>query len=150
MYKYEDLVNNKTVFCSDLINQNKNYILWEEETILLNYIKSSLDEFYKTITTKHIFLNKETIALLIKLLRVFLFNKGHLVIIGGNLLGKQSISQFAAFLQKKTFVDYDDSLNDKSTQQVETLIKKNLADIYFKNSEAVLFFKDKLLKMVNK
>ena len=81
-------------------------------------------------------------------MRVFLFNKGHLILVGGSLLGKQSVSHLAAFLQKKTFVDYDDNLTDKNPSYIEALIKKNLSEIYFKNNESVLFFKDHLLQKV--
>ncbi len=95
------------------------------------------------------FLNKESIMLLLKLMRVFLFNKGHIILIGSKLLGKQSISQFAASLQKKNFIEFDEALLDKSKHYIDTIIKRNLTEIYYKKQESVLFFKDKLLKKVN-
>jgi len=148
-YKYEELVNKETFFCSDIKNQSKSYILWDNESAIKSQIKTGLDEYYRVITQKHIFLNNETILFLLKLMRTFLFNKGHLILIGGTLLGKQSICQFAAFLQKRSFAEYDENLLDKSFSQIEALVKKHLTEITFKNLDYVLYFKDKLIKKVN-
>lgn len=80
----------------------------------------------------------------IQILRVFLFNKGHLILIGNKLMGRQSISQFAAFVQRKTFYEYDDLLLDKRRDFVENLFKKHLTEIGFKQQDTVLFFNDRL------
>ena len=59
-------------------------------------------------------------------------------------MGRQSISQFAAFVQRKTFYEYDDLLLDKRRDFVENLFKKHLTEIGFKQQDTVLFFNDRL------
>jgi len=93
-------------------------------------------------------MNRDTLMLTVRILRIFLFNKGHLILISNNLLGRQSISQFVAFIQKKTFYEYDDILLEKKKDFVEGLIKRHLTEIGYKKQETVLFFSDKLTENV--
>jgi len=97
---------------------------------------------------KLVFINKETLMLTIKILRIFLFNKGHLILIANRLLGRQSISQFVAFVQRKTFYEYDELLLDKKIEFTKNLLNRHLTEIGFKKQETVLFFNDRLTQKV--
>ena len=137
-------MNSSSLFCCDIKNQTKEYICWSNENELFDLIKKCSNDYENTIKQRLIFINKETLFLIIKILRIYLFNKGHFILIANRLLGRQSISQFSAFIQKKNFYEFDELLLEKKTEFVEGLVKKYLAEIIFKKQETVLFFNDRL------
>ena len=121
-------------------------------------------------------LNKDTIYLVLKILRAFMFEKGHLIMLGNSLVGKLSITNFAAFILKRKFIEIEENIlektikiektdkNDKNvTQTVEIktsekspnlaffnkFFKNIFSEIVYKNYEYVVFLNSKLMENVN-
>ena len=101
--------------------------------------------------------------IVIKIIRVLKFNKGHLIIMGTNLIGKQSLSHFSAFTGKQNFIEIDETILEKSLKQEKSdklaaikdnlafwnkYIKRILSDIVYKNSKYVLYFGSKIMENV--
>ena len=57
-------------------------------------------------------LNNETFDLLLKILRIFKYNIGHLILVGPAVSGKMSITQFAAKLLGKEFYYFEENCPD--------------------------------------
>ena len=121
-------------------------------------------------------LNRDTIYLVLKILRAFMFEKGHLIMLGNSLVGKLSITNFAAFILKRKFIEIEENIlektikiektdkNDKNvTQTVEIktsekspnlaffnkFFKNIFSEIVYKNYEYVVFLNSKLMENVN-
>ena len=171
------VINDNILFACDIFNNTQEYVFYKDLNIVFNKIKTYLDTFNVSNKHKHIVLNKETLLLVLKILRVFMFEKGHLIMLGNSLVGKLSITNFASFVMKRKFVEIEENIlektvkyeksekGDKNIPQSSLIeIKSNdkspnlaffvkyfrniFTEIVYKNYEYVIFFNSKLVENV--
>jgi hypothetical protein len=145
------------------MGENKDYSYYNNINEITDKIKTFYENYPTAVNHKNIVLNEETLSIVIKILRILYFKKGHLILIGTNLSGKQSLSQFSSFIKKKKFVEIDESILDKTLKAEKTekqsskqdnlafwnkYIKKILTEATFKGIEYVLYFGSKIMENV--
>ena len=69
-------------------------------------------------------LNQSTFELVLKIIRIFQFNKGHLILFGPTLAGKMSTTQFVAHILNKNFINLDES----NLPKIDQIIKNGCAN----------------------
>ncbi len=86
----DSVINDNILFTCDIFNNTQEYVFYKDFNSVFNKIKTYLDTFNISYKHKHIVLNKETILLVLRILRVFMFEKGHLIMLGNSLVGRPS------------------------------------------------------------
>ena len=131
-----------------LINNGPmDYLYYTNYNEILENVKAKLEEYYRLHKHKHIILTDETISLMMRVLRVLNFNKGHLIMIGPSLAGKTSITHFTAFCAGRKFYDLDEAYLNKPRDFIfDNLIKKILYEVIYKNQPSVLYLYNKMLE----
>lgn len=97
-------------------------------------------------------------------MRILMLRKGHLIIIGSNHCGKQSLSQFSSFIKNKKFLEIDETILDTTALRTDKsdklytkqdnltfwnkYIRKILNEAAFKGTEYVLYFSSKIMENV--
>jgi energy-coupling factor transporter ATP-binding protein EcfA2 len=158
-YKIENTSNQSYLFANEILSsgdsssnlQKKEYVLYEDSKQLFDTIRTKLEESIKLKKNQHIVLNQNAFDLILKILRIFNYNKGHLILIGPTLTGKMSLSQFSAFILGKEFYQLDESHLSK----LDAFMRNIIIEASYKNNPLVLFIgnslleKDEVLEMLN-
>ena len=143
-------IDENYLFSPNIPNKG-DYKFYPNKEEIFELIKKSLDEYYLNKKNKHLILSADTLIYIIKIIRVLMFKKGNLILIGPSLTGKQSLIQFASSTINKTFQEFDDSLltkiekidkspNDTKLNFFSKFVKKLLSDIVFTDDKEYVFY----------
>lgn len=154
------LDSDESYLFSPNIPDKLDYHFYPKQEEIFEPIKKCLEEYYKDKKHKHLILSYDTLLYIVKILRVLIFKKGNLILIGPSLSGKQSLIQFACSTINKTFQEFEDSLLTKIEKIEKNLfdnklnffnkfVKKLLLDALLNDDkESVFYFGNKLTENV--
>lgn len=133
----------------------REYLSWEDTSELRSQMTQKYEEFVKANKMRQFILNDEMFQLIIKMLRAMHFNKGNVLLVSYTLAGKMLLTHFAAFVEKRSFYDVDETILMRDENYFYNFFKKILLETIYKNQEVVLFLnnkmleKDEILEMLN-
>jgi len=133
----------------------REYLFWEDTIELRNQMMQKYEEFVKANKMRQFVFNNDMFELVIKIVRAMHFNKGNALLVSYALSGKLVLTHFAAFIEKRTFYDIDETILMKDENYFHNFFKKILLETIYKNQEIVLFLnnkmleKDEILEMLN-
>ena len=155
------------LFAPNISTENYIYTLYEDINEIHEKMKLAYNTYCTSIKHQHVILNLDNLKIVLKTLRILKLKKGHLIMMGTNLVGKGSLSQFSANAMKQNFLEIDENILEKTFKiKIEKseknnkskndklqfwikYIKKILSDILYKNAQFVLYFGSKIMQNVN-
>ena len=129
----------------------ENYLFYPDELALEEKIsKIYTDHFEKQTNFRYkIFFTKETFYILLKILRAINFDKGHSILIGTSLSGRQTLSKFAAFLQNFEFEEFNTSHINKKKNEIIIHTNELIAESIYTNKPLMIFYPEGILENEN-
>ena len=145
--------NEDYIFCTDFNNfngdnpeKNKELCFVNNKQILIDFIKSKIDIFYraKDIKNKHYLkITDKNLLYVIQILKNFEQNNQNLILIGKEYTGKKGIFELACFLAEIEIMEIDNSFffdtNKTKAQFISQIIVPLLVNATHKNKRSVLY-----------
>jgi len=145
--------NEGYAFCTDFNNFNgdnnemiKELCFINNKQILMDYIKSKIDIFYRTkdIRNKsYIKITEQNLIYVIQILKNFEQNNQNLILIGKEYTGKKNLFELACFLAEIDIIEIDNTFFFDTTktkaQFMSQIITPFLTNVTHKNKRSVLY-----------
>ena len=123
-------------FCQDYNNFNKDNVDLKEEhcyidkkTILIDYIKSKIDHFYRSKDIRNRYYIKsinENLEIIIKLLRILENNSPNIILLGKESKTKRALMHFATYIANFEFLEVDSSYNNELLKNKDIFIESEI------------------------
>ena len=145
--------NEGYAFCTDFnnFNEDNNEMIKElcfinNKKILMDYIKSKIDLFYRTKDIKnksYIKLTEQNLLYVIQILNSFEQDNQNLILIGKEFTGKKNLFELACFLAEIDIIEIDNTFFFDTTktkaQFLNQIINPFLINVTHKNKRSVLY-----------
>ena len=145
--------NEDYIFCTDFNNFNGDNPTMEKELcfvnnkqILMDFIKSKIDIFYRAKDIKnknYIKINEHNLLYIIQILKNFEQNNQNLILLGKEFTGKKNLFELSCFLAEIDIIEIDNSFffdtNKTQAQFISQIINPFLVNATHKNKRSILY-----------